>query len=264
MRLRRRGHLGGAILPHRSIWRLNLPLRRLLLGSTLALGYTLLLALVQDVVAEGWINAVLWWLQSLGVPGQYGGGVGMDGPFLLAQPVPLLLPDLPETHLGQLGWHALVLLLLWVGSAYLPDAARPLGYLVRFGVLMHACTLVFFAGWHEVFPHTVYSHVAANLRQSWLLMLLTPWLHLATFYVFPFGVWRQAALTGLTLLWLLLFSPLQYALHAALLAQTGLVLMPLLHVLFGVVLSILGMVALYGWAMGWQDPAELAEAAELA
>ena len=64
------------------------------------------------------------------------------------------------------------------------------------------------------------------------------------------------ALTVVTLLWLAVLAPVQYALHAALLQQFGLVLMPLLNMLFGMLVPIFGVVALYGWAMSWPDGSE--------
>jgi hypothetical protein len=85
-------------------------------------------------------------------------------------------------------------------------------------------------------------------------MVLTPWLHLCTFYLFPFALWQRFALTALTLAFLFLLAPLQYATHAALVYQLGLMVLPLLHLLFGVMVPILGFVALYGWGMSWHNP----------
>ena len=99
--------------------------------------------------------------------------------------------------------------------------------------------------------HSLVGHTDDGLRQIWTLMLLTPWMHLATYYLFPFALWQHAALSAATLLWLALLAPVQYALHAALLQRFGPVVMPLLQLLFGVMVPILGFVALYGWAMSW-------------
>ena len=85
----------------------------------------------------------------------------------------------------------------------------------------------------------------------WALMLLTPWLHLLIYYLMPFPLWCRIVLTAATLIYLLVLTPLLYAGHAALIHHAGLILMPLLELLFGVMVSIIGMVALYSWAMGW-------------
>ena len=55
------------------------------------------------------------------------------------------------------------------------------------------------------------------------------------------GNWKRFPLTRL-LCWLL-------ALHALVLHHAGLLAMPLLHLLFGVMVAIIGFVAIYGWAI---------------
>ena len=144
---------------------------------------------------------------------------------------------------------------VWWVAGWLPDFAKPGAYLLRFAVLLHAAAVIYFLCWPASFQHSLMGHVAGGLRQSWALMLVTPWLHYFTFYLLPFAAWQDAALTALTLLYLSILAPLQYATHAALLHLSGPVLMPLLYMLFGVMVPILGIVALYGWGMSWRDPA---------
>ena len=80
-------------------------------------------------------------------------------------------------------------------------------------------------------------------------MLLTPWIHLPTFWFFEVSWWARLGVTLLTWAWLLLLAPLLYALHALVLHHAGLLAMPLLHLLFGVMVAIIGFVAIYGWAI---------------
>lgn len=257
-RARQRGHRGGAILQHRSIWRLHLPGHRLATGLLIALGYTGLLALLQAVLADFWAWQVLAWLQ----------GLDLAGPALAADlappdaadlslfslPVPQV--DLAMSDVGNVGLaaHALACVALWVAAGWLPDSAKPGAYVLRFAVLIHAASLLYFGLWPGSFTHSLSGHVSAGLRQTWMLLLLTPWLHLCTYYLFPFPLWQRLAVTGVTLLYLALLAPLQYTTHAVLLVLAGPVLMPLLHLLFGVMVPILGLVALYGWGMSWYDP----------
>ena len=261
-RARQRGHRGGAILQHRSIWSLHLPWHRLATGLLIALGCTGLLALLQAPLAAFWGWQMLAWLQ----------GLDLGGPALAADlaadpaapdpadlslfslPVPQI--DLVMADVGSVGLaaHGLACVALWVAAGWLPDHAKPGAYVLRFAVLIHGASVLYFGLWPGSFTHSLGGHVSAGLRQSWMLLLLTPWLHLCTYYLFPFALWQRLAVTAVTLLYLALLAPLQYTTHALLLVLAGPVLMPLLHLLFGVMVPILGLVALYGWGMSWHDP----------
>ena len=230
LRGRHRGHRGGAILPHRSIWRLRWAPRRLVGGVLIALFFTAVLGFGQTAVATLWGQQMVWWMQALALSGQFAlpdlAGIG-----LLAMPVPLIDLRLADPRPLALAGHALACAGLWLVAGWLPDSAKPGAYLLRFAVLIHSASLLYFWLWPARFPHSLISHIGGGLRQSWVLMLLTPWLHLFTYYLFPFAVWQRLLLTALTLTYLALLAPLQYASHAALL------------------------VALYGWGMSWHDPA---------
>nr|WP_315190526.1 hypothetical protein [uncultured Albidiferax sp.] len=250
-RLRLRGHQGGTILQHRAISRLHLPRHRLWLGLALAVLLTLLLVLLRPWVAQAWALEMVWWMQVLELPGHFDArGRGGDG--LLALAVPFIDLQLAAPN----GWapvgHGLVALSVWWVAGRMSDAAKPVAYLLRFAVLVHGASVLFFIFWPASFPHSVDQHVGSGLRQAWHLMLLAPWIHFATYYLFPFAFWQRVLLTVLSWLFLGLLTPLQYALHVALVQHGGLVVMPLLHLLFGVMLDIIGFVALYGWAMGWR------------
>jgi len=253
-RLHQRGHRGGAIGQHRSIRSLHLPGRRVAEGLAIALAYSGLLALLQPALAEAWGQAVVWWMQALQIPGQFA-APPLDEISLFSMPVAVVDLQLSGNSPLSLGLHALAAAALWIAAGWLPDAARPGAYLLRFAVLIHAASVLFFAIWPGSFPHSAARHVGGGLRQVWALMLVTPWLHLATFHLFPFRLWQRLAVTAASLAWLALLGPLLYASHAALLAVLGVVVMPLLHLLLGVMVPILGLVALYGWGMGWHDPA---------
>ena len=251
---RHRGHRGGAILPHRSIWRLRLTFRRLAAGALTALFFSAVLGLAQSTLAMLWSRQLVWWMQALALPGQFA-QADLAAIGLLSMPVPLI--DLPLADVGPLALaaHALGCTALWLVAGWLPDSAKPGAYLLRFAVIIHSASLLYFLLWPASFPHALISHIGGGLRQSWTLMLLTPWLHFFTYYLFPFALWQRLLLTSLTLAYLALLAPLQYASHAALLSALGAVAMPVLHLLLGVMLPILGLVALYGWGMSWHDPA---------
>lgn len=249
-RLRSRGHLGGIIAQHRAMWRQTLPRRRLLEGVALALACSGALMLLREVVGLAWGMSLVWWMHALALPGQFAlGDVAHAGSFGVAVPyiaLDLAAPD-PWTPIG----HGAFLVLLWWWSGWLPDAAKPIAFFVRLCVLVHAASVLFFMFWSASFVHSESSHVVSGLRQAWYLMLFTPWLHLMTYYLFPFGLRQRLGLTLVTLLFLFVLTPLQYALHLALVQQAGMIVLPLMNLVFGVMLPIIGIVALYGWGMGW-------------
>lgn len=251
--LRHRGHRGGEIPTHRALWRLPLPRRRLAGGVLLALAFTGLLAAVQPGVAALWSQEMQAWMQALALPGHFVPAAAREGG-LISLPVPSI--ELPARDLPQatVGLHGLAVVAVWAMAGWLPDAAKPAAFVLRFAALLHGSAVLFFLGWPASFPHGVAGHVSGGLRQSWVLVLVTPWLHLFTYHLFPFPAWQKLALTALSLLFIGVLAPLQYASHLALLHLAGPVLMPLLYLLFGLMVPVLGLVALYGWAMSWSAP----------
>lgn len=246
------GPLGKAIAPHRSISHLNLPWRRVIGGVLIAMAFTLTLMWLQQNFVDLWTRQILWWMRTLPLEGQ------LDS----AHPVAdrFLTPAMPAFNfqiraLGPLEplLHILFSIALWVGTAWFPDDAKPAAFLLRFGIIIHIASASFFQIWPESFPHSVMNHVAVGLQQAWALMLLTPWLHLFTFYVFPLATWHRISLTVLTLAFLFTLAPLLYVSHIVLLVKFGLIVMPVLHFLFGVMVFVLGFVALYGWGMSWHN-----------
>ena len=238
---------------HRSIFSLRLPLHRLGLGFGMATLFSLALAALQPAIETAWGAELVWWLRALELRGQFEPPAAVQrGLFSVA--APFIELELPELGWPQLARHGLAVTAVWLGSGWLPECARPATYLLRFAALVHGSSIVYFAFWPASFAHSPMGHVGNGLSQGWDLMLMAPWLHLVTFYVFPFAIWQRLALTTLTLLFLFVFTPLQYASHAAIVSSLGLVVLPLLHLLFGVMLPIIGLVALYGWGMSWHDP----------
>lgn len=247
---RRRPSADGGVRLHRSIWRLRLPWHRLVAGVAIAAEFTLLLLIARTWIGLAWSHALVWWLRQLGLSGRFEvPGTGASG-----LPVPIV--DMRLAYGGQVGIlaHAVACTVVWVLAGRLSDAAKPACYLLRFAVLVHASSLAYFAFWPASFPHSLSSHLTEGLRSSWALMLLTPWIHLFTYHLFPFALWKRLAVTAISLAWLFVLAPLQYACHAALLSVLGLMTMPVLYLLFGVMLPILGLVAIYGWAMSWAEP----------
>lgn len=246
--LQHHGHRGGRIAMHRSIWGLQLPRQRLFKGLLLATLLTAVLASQIDAAGQLWGRQLLWWLERLELSGRFAAALHpADLPFLIATPALELFVDLPSPR--TLAFNAIGVVALWWAAGLLPDAGRPAMYLLRLAAIIHGAAVLFFVLWPASFPHTAREHVGNGLQQIWVLMLLTPWIHLPTFWFFQVSWWARLGVTLLTWAWLLLLAPLLYALHALVLHHAGLLAMPLLHLLFGVMVAIIGFVAIYGWAI---------------
>lgn len=250
--LSHRGHRGGRIMQHRSLWALHLPRQRLLRSVLLTLALTGVLLVLRETIATLWSEQLVWWLTRVELPGRFVAQLEHGYlPFQVATPVINLLAAAPEPT--TLMYNALGVAVLWWASAWLPDVMRPACYLLRFGALIHGAAVFFFWMWPASFPHSVNEHINNGLQQCWVLMLLAPWIHLCTYYLFGVGWGQRLAVTLLTWTYLMLLAPLLYAVHALALATFGLIVMPLLHLMFGVMVAIIGFVAIYGWAMAWAN-----------
>jgi hypothetical protein len=84
------------------------------------------------------------------------------------------------------------------------------------------------------------------------VLLVIPVLLALTFYVIDVGVLRKIVLTVVMLGHLLVFVPLQYAVHAWLVVHGTLLLLPVLFLLFGLLPEVMVLIALYGWGMSWR------------
>lgn len=170
-----------------------------------------------------------------------------ESPAMVLADIPAAAPSSEQLIAGGLITATLLVL------SFLVSAERvPTRYLLRALMLCHGSAVVFFGLFSARLPYSLDDHVAAGLTMAWMFMLLIPWMHAASFYVFGFGIWRKLALTLLTLAHLALFVPAQYLFHIALVQTYSLLQLPLLYLLAGVLLDVFVFISLYAWAMSWQ------------
>ena len=253
--LKHQGHRGGRILLHRSIWNQRLPATRLWGSVLLALTLSGLMLSVRPWVSLMWSAEVGAWLAALQLPlpTPLPPPEAFDGWVQWQLDLPVLGWRLPAPGPLALLLNVVALVAAWWGSGRFSDAFRPACYLLRLACLIQGAAVLWFWWMPASFPHTVDEHYRSGLQQMWALLMLSPWLHLATYYLFPVTWWHRLALTGMTWVYLLLLAPLQQSLHLAVLHHLGMVFMPLLYLLLGVMVPIVGLVALYGWAMSWAN-----------
>lgn len=229
---------------------LRLPRERLVRSVLLAVAGTVALLLARPLVAMLWSDELVWWVTKMELSGQVAPAPAAEPlPWRIAVPLVRLFAGAPSA--AALMYHAIGVVALWWAAGLLPGRARPLARLLRVAGVIHSTAVLFFWHWPASFAHASDAHIADGLQQCWVLMLLTPWLHLGTYYLLDVRWRHRVTLTLLTWAYLFLLAPLLYAAHALVLHGVGLLAMPLLYLMGGALVAVLGMVALHGWAASW-------------
>lgn len=158
---------------------------------------------------------------------------------------------------GQLvtGW--IVTALLAIVGVLLRGAFVPLGYLLRALAILQLSAQVWFSLAAPPFPYSLMEYGSGLLVTGVVIMLLSPFLVGATFFVFDFPLQKKFGLALMLLLHLAVLFPLQATVHVWAIAHGSMLAMPMLFLVFGVLLDVFVYVALYGWAMSWRSGREL-------
>jgi len=248
----RMSRLAARVVPrsHRAMHRLDFPATRWLTLLLLPALFNALLWTFRDDIGAGWQAFFALWLAWLDLPVTITmETVRLPASLVLRLPVPHVPAAVPDTVIWVTTLVATVGIL--AASFHLGDQYVPLRYLLRLVVVIQVTALLCFAIFPATFPYTAKSHMRDGLLLTTLLLAITPWLHALTYYVFGFSLLQKIALTGLTLIYFVVLAPVQYLLHAWLLHHFSLMFLPILYLLFGVLLDMLMLIALYAWAMSW-------------
>ncbi len=249
--LRRRGNNGTIIDPHRSIATVRLSVVDVLLALGVAVVTSVTLATSLGAIGRAWT----WMYVQLAGPLGFTQGVGVRNfdsvrfadfavPYFQAQAA---LPS------STIWWVTLaVTVLVFAASFGLRDSLLPFAYLLRLIALVQCSALAFFRIAPTRFPYDLPHYTSSMLAVGMAVVVTVPVLLALTFYVIDVGVARKMLLTVAMLGHLLVFIPLQYALHAYLVMHASLLLMPLLFMLFALLPEVTILIALYGWGMSWR------------
>lgn len=234
---------------HRAVRRLDFPATRWLTLLLPPLFNAILWFLRHDIGA-GWQVIFAVWMAWLDLPGKIVmEAVRLPADLILRVPVPHVPAAVPDTTIWLATLAATVAIL--AASFRIGDDYVPLRYLLRLVVVIQVTSLLCFAIFPATFPYTAKSHMRDGLLLTTLLLVITPWLHALTYYVFGFSLVQKVALTGLTLIYFVVLAPIQYLLHAWLMHHLSLMILPILYLLFGVLMDMLMLIALYAWGMSW-------------
>lgn len=250
--LRYQSHSGRLIRQHRALRRLNFQRANLLHPLVLvAASYTALYLLLPEVT-RAWGLLFGFWLDRLGWPALLA-TVPEDvfGVFLFALAVPEAVARQPGT--AEIGVTALLALGAMLAS-YLAGRRRwlPLVYFVWgcAAIQLVACAYFYVAPYR--YPHTLASHLADGLRAGTSLLLVVPLLLSFTYYVFDHSLPKKLLGTLVMFAALAICIPVLYLVHAALVLECSLVIMPLLFTVFGTLYQIALFVAIYAWVVSWE------------
>ena len=247
------GHRGGVITMHRALTYFRLGPLNLLMSISLFLFFSAIWVALLPRLCRFWTSFLQLSLRLLPLHGTLEVAEHGFNSFRLGIPYVRVYPVLPSLWIWSL--TCLVTVLLFVGTFFLPEKWLPLTYLLRAILAVQGTSLFYFALWPMRFPHSPDSYMEALMTSGIGLITIVPLLYAFTYYIFDFGLWRKAILTGLTLVYLTLVLPFQVVLQALVL-QTTLLFMPVLYIVFGLPLEILLIIAFYSWGMTWSFQSE--------
>lgn len=239
---------------HRALIYFTLDARQLTEMLCIALACTALWYLALPAIAELWRSLFAFWIDAMNLNGTIG-SKDVDLPLGASVALPQL--HLSATAPSDAIWYAMAGLCTatFLGTVRLPDRWLPVSYLLRALVIIQISALVYFRLAPLDFPYTLTSYLDGMLASGLLLVGIVPLLLLLTYYLFDYSILQKLGLTFLAMTFLTIFIPLQYLVHAAIIHAGSLLFMPILFFAFGIPPQILALIALYSWAMTWQQKA---------
>jgi hypothetical protein len=257
--LRRRGFAGGEIAQHRAFRRIGEGQRISWSAVALVSLLTVFNLALLPSIARFWIRLLQFVGPQLGFEQLVTARTRSIVPFVRAD-VPYIAVNAPLPSTTVWTITALITVLVLIATLFLPKKYMPLTYLLRAMVFIQVVSLAYFALFGAQFPYNIPGYTSDLYTVGLAIMALIPIVFGLTYFVFDFGIGRKLLIVALGIGHLAVFIPLQYLLHAIIVRELSLLFLPLLFMLFGVLLDVTILVALYGWAMSWRDRAERVEA----
>ena len=246
--VRFRGHRGGLIPMHRALTQFQLVPLDVVTSLLIFTFFSALWFMLLPLVCRFWGHIFAIGLSRLPLQAQLESatyhlpGVRLLVPCLRMEPV---FPTMRIWIMSATGTMLLFLTTLYASKKWLPAM-----YLVRTMLLVHASALVYFALFPASFPHTPNSYLEGLVTASLGLISIIPLLLALTYYIFDFGLVKKTFLTGMVMLYLVVFVPFQVLLQALVL-EKSLLFMPVLYIIFGLPVDILLVISFYSWGMTW-------------
>lgn len=246
------GWRGGAIPEHRALRIMGRERGRLLISLALGpLSTVLVIVLVPQVILPLWAAIERFGCGMLPgpvtvVPIAYHLPWGQSLPI----PVPMLIASAPSP-LAMLIAVGVALLMIIV-ALLLRRHHIPMALTLYSLATVLAIDLLAFTPALAPFPYEVTGYVQSMLMAGLVLMAIVPLMLMLIYYPLDFSFIKKAGLTALTIFWLMISLPAQFTLQAFLITHLTLVAMAPLFLFTGLLLDVMGIVALYSWGMSWR------------
>jgi hypothetical protein len=148
---------------------------------------------------------------------------------------------------------AIITLVVFLATFFLPRRHVPLIYSLRVVVFFHICALLFFTFVPLAFPYGVSGYVHTLLIAGLVLISLIPILLAFTYFIFDFRFLKILTLTLLIMLYFVILIPMQFTAHAFILYHNSLLMMPLLFFVFGLPVDVMIFIAFFSWGASWKS-----------
>ena len=250
--LRHRGFRGGYIQNHRAL--LTSPGGMAKVVSSVGLALVLLAGWLLTVnwASVAWAHMLSFWSDVLGIRSfvtlahyRFSSVFSFSVPYLYVQSP---LPGVFDLVIG-----AIVTVIVFISTFFLPRRYLPVAYLLRVVVFFQACAQVFFTFVPMKFPYGASGYVHGELIAGLVLIALVPVALAFTYFIFDFSLWKKATLALIIMLYFFLMIPMQFLAHAYALHHTSLLMLPLLFFVFGLPLDVMIFIAFYSWGASWKN-----------
>ena len=253
--LRRRGNRGELIKQHRAFLRVGDRRRISWSAVLLVIILTVLVILALQPFANFWRALLEFVAPATGFADEIALRTRTVLPFVKIR-VPYLAAAAPIPTGPMWSISVFITIIVLAVTFFMPRKYLPVIYLLRLGVIIQAISLAYFAVFAQHFPYTLPRYTSDMYTIGLALMALVPLIFGLTYFVFDFGLARKLLIVVFSLFHLAIFIPLQYLMHAAFVRSFSLLYLPILFMLFGALLDISILIAMYGWAMSWRDRQE--------
>jgi hypothetical protein len=243
-------HQGNVISFHHSLYKVKFTLGILLSMVVIPLFFNLLQVYLSDSIMVLWGYIIEFFLDKLHLPGILLWQKVEIFIYKTTIPYPSLAARMP-TFLDLLLGSCIVLVLCFLGSL-LSQAYLPVAYIIYLSCFILFTSIIFFA-YILVFPFNLGESIRGNFDLCLKLLLIIPWILGFTFNVFHFSLFRKLLLPALTLGYFCVLYPFQYLFFALIVHKFSLLYLPSLHFMLTMFFNVMLFVALYAWAMSWED-----------
>ncbi len=250
LQARYRGVKGTAILMHRSMNKLNFSFATGLSLILLPILFDTALFLKMDFIIHLWKTMFDFWIAKL----HLGGLTGVTVTKILGKTfyIPFPNPPVALPTLSGIRINILIALILFIISCFIRKTYLPLIYIFRAGIILQLSASIYFFIRPGYVPYGMWYFIPGMMVTGIYMLFLIPIFFALIYYIFDFPFWHKFIATLLTILYFIIFLPMQYMLHAYIISAGTLLFMPVLYLLFGVLLDTLLLISCYSWIMTWK------------